>query len=366
MKNPLSHIILSFLLFLPALTVAQSALLWQGFNHKWTYNHRVNRLGDYILNQGCDDDTCRAEWVHTAASGSGADMGNFDLQAVWVEWPGAQFQTGKFRLKLEGREGKCIQLDTLMPICGMSPYSVLFLNGFDLVTSEGQSADKLVKFSLLTQGWKSAGANAAQAFLNVQLEMDCSTPECPKFNQEVGYDLDIYWIAVHPATELSTNRERVSHEFKWDKQNPRIDPQTTVTGQTYPTEQPTVWGIRGFSIGLDDEVHYQSVDLSWHFDSTGMPAPEIAFNAWHPEMREGYKTWYEGTKLPAKMVVKKSKGSGQLEIFGVACTDSTLKKFPVSENGQLHWQTKHGHQESASGPDAEFRKPLQFVPPGDF
>jgi len=48
-------------------------VLWQGFHHRWTYNHRLNRHGDWVEHLERDGDRVAARVNHSAASGSGAD-----------------------------------------------------------------------------------------------------------------------------------------------------------------------------------------------------------------------------------------------------------------------------------------------------
>src|SRR3712207_798464 len=53
------------------------AVLWQGFHHGWTYNHRLNRIGDWIVQTPSTDGELDARVKHSAASGSGED------EAAW-------------------------------------------------------------------------------------------------------------------------------------------------------------------------------------------------------------------------------------------------------------------------------------------
>ena len=37
----------------------ETALIWNGFAHQWGYNHRLNRLGNWIGPMACERDGCR-------------------------------------------------------------------------------------------------------------------------------------------------------------------------------------------------------------------------------------------------------------------------------------------------------------------
>ena len=52
--------------------VKNATTIWQGFHHVWEYNHRVNRMGDWLTDIDYDNGYS-ANSYHSAASGIGPD-----------------------------------------------------------------------------------------------------------------------------------------------------------------------------------------------------------------------------------------------------------------------------------------------------
>ena len=83
-----------------SLPAQNTAVFWQGFSQDWTYNHRLNRMADYVTEKDNAFLLC-----HAGASGTGADSGRFVQHYTMVETPEAQFYTGSVEIKFEGKEG---------------------------------------------------------------------------------------------------------------------------------------------------------------------------------------------------------------------------------------------------------------------
>src|SRR5688572_1462843 len=83
------------------------AIVWQGFNHRWTYNHRLNRLGDWVDHERREGQTVEGTASHAAASGSGEDAD----EATWrsfhaaVQAPGVWAHPTVDSFTIGGREG---------------------------------------------------------------------------------------------------------------------------------------------------------------------------------------------------------------------------------------------------------------------
>jgi hypothetical protein len=159
----------------------RSAILWQGYQHQWEYNHRVNRLGSYVAHP---DGEQAAVVGHTAASGTGGDMAHFtdfclSLRAV----EGAAFQAGAEETVVECQRGDltpfviCIDdLDLAPEMQGREVYAAV-LNGFDLCAL--QHAEKIVTFDVdVTEPTIYAGGTKARFYIVGHLRFDCGSPEC--------------------------------------------------------------------------------------------------------------------------------------------------------------------------------------------
>ncbi|HKJ69905.1 MAG TPA: hypothetical protein VKA68_18260 [bacterium] len=55
--------------------ITGAVAIWQGFEHHWTYNHRLNRFGDYVYTVSRTDNLNEAFVTHTGATGLGRDTG---------------------------------------------------------------------------------------------------------------------------------------------------------------------------------------------------------------------------------------------------------------------------------------------------
>ena len=63
------------------------AMIWRGFQHKWTYNHRINRIGSSV---SFKDD--KGYCIHYSASGLGSDSTFATTYYTYVESPKVCFK----------------------------------------------------------------------------------------------------------------------------------------------------------------------------------------------------------------------------------------------------------------------------------
>jgi|GEM_PF-7014086 len=83
-----------------------SALIWQGFTQEWSYNHRLNRLGDYIASQSIQQDTLMARIHHNASTGTGTDAGPYGSFYSYIAVNDVHFTTGDTTFLISGTEGQ--------------------------------------------------------------------------------------------------------------------------------------------------------------------------------------------------------------------------------------------------------------------
>ena len=124
---------------MPSSTNASSAaVIWQGFQHRWSYNHRINRLGSYVEHTALSGSSCQADLVHTAASGTGPDTATCTDFFAKVQADDIWFQTGSVLIRIKTQEEALGLIEELVPVdlapelAGKDNYEV-FLNGFDLI-----------------------------------------------------------------------------------------------------------------------------------------------------------------------------------------------------------------------------------------
>ena len=173
---------------------SSAAVLWQGFNHAWAYNHRLNRFGSYVR---CDaeGDGHRTVIGHTAASGTGGDVAHFSDLVTILDAPGVAFQEGTAEATVECPRAvttpfriKVDRLDLAPEMVGKERYTVL-LNGFDLFAL--RHADKLIAFELeVSEPTVTASERTIRFHVFGQLCFDCRTAECQLWPVSLEMELD--------------------------------------------------------------------------------------------------------------------------------------------------------------------------------
>jgi hypothetical protein len=195
---------------------SRPAVLWQGFSHRWQYNHRVNRVGSYVEHTLPKQDAYQIDAVHTAASGTGPDRAQFVDPYTTIQARGVGFQAGICEVKIVTTEEQLTSFRLLNRIelgpslAGKDIYTVV-LNGFDLI-AEGD-AKKLMTLVIgvsdpeLDDGRTILSFGAYGAF-----RADCSTPECDRKMKQVRALEDERW---------RTSIEALRHKILKDLQDPR-------------------------------------------------------------------------------------------------------------------------------------------------
>src|SRR5262249_49181983 len=124
------------------------AVIWNGFSHRWTYNHRCNRIGDYVkFNDG------QPETAHTSATKLGQHSTYYDSYYSLVSSPDVVFKEGEISIQLHGKERKMLEktvtvvMDADEWLKGKENYITL-VNGFDLHSEKGSDKIQLFRLSV--------------------------------------------------------------------------------------------------------------------------------------------------------------------------------------------------------------------------
>jgi hypothetical protein len=215
------HSIFIFLLVVSGSCFSQikpynSAVIWRGFKHQWTYNHRCHRIGDYVVyNQG------KPESTHTSSTGLGADSTYFSSYYTFITSPGLFFKEGSIKLKIESKEKQlnqnsvevAVKADTFL--AHKNAY-VAFLNGFDLKSEEAADKVQLLRLGLGDAKYDTAN-NEVKFMVNYSLVLNCQSIECPEFNNRVDYDLDVYYLLIGIDDSFGQVSQQVlSRGYPWD------------------------------------------------------------------------------------------------------------------------------------------------------
>ena len=157
--------------------------VWQGFHHSWTYNHRLNRIGDWTRSLERADNRVEVETGHSAASGSGPDEARFTTHTAVIRAGGVHSVEFRQKITISGTEQAEQIFDREFragPADGIPAECEIFaalLSGFDLVAED--DADKLSSFHVATTTPARDPATGDVVFNVVgALNVDCDSPEC--------------------------------------------------------------------------------------------------------------------------------------------------------------------------------------------
>ena len=276
------------------------AVLWQGFEQRWGYNHRLNSLGDYVGPLQCDGVDCGGTLVHTAASGSGADTAVYASRATVLQGPGVQFLQGSFRFAIDEEVGEGEPLTRTLamevPLDGAlldrDQYHLL-LNGFDLYATD--DADKLV-FLDLALGAPEVSEGVVVITAHLDLALDCDSLECDGFGDKldtsVRYIVEVPWLLVAAdADALRVTELDVATRYAWGDERSeeleRDDIARTIQVQGEPGWTEGVFAFTSLSIDLDDEHHMAEwatqIRNPRHDPATGMAEAtvDLMFKQWN-------------------------------------------------------------------------------------
>ena len=210
---------------------ADEFVVWQGFEHSWTHNHRWNRFGNWVEQlDDCDAARCFG-MAHSAASGTSGDTATFDSALVRVTAPGVGFaqvvgevvaddvyqpeqtwtQVGLVRVALAD-----LPTDQAAALRDRSSY-VGLLNGWDLHAEEDWSAAKPIDFALEVDLPRYVpDDDAVDVTWRAYLRMGCSTEEC-SVDEGYRYRIAARLVVLGWDDELTVAAPlRVGHSYNWD------------------------------------------------------------------------------------------------------------------------------------------------------
>ena len=240
----------------PKVQQADTVLLWGGFHHRWTYNHRINRSGDWWTVPACADGSCAAEQVHAAASGSGQDRATFQGFGSALAGPGLTARYGSVSLWLDGAEGEEIHDRGCVSLPADTPPGPVLLRGYDLDAVE--SADSLWGLSV------AVSREGQQVCAEGTVRMDCRTPECGR-ERLTTYVLDVPFV-VASGPDLKVEQQSLSQHQLWQANDLRDEPDPGTGLQhldlTVLPDHAAAMGMSAFSITLDEALHTRGMDLA--------------------------------------------------------------------------------------------------------
>lgn len=285
------------------------ALIWQGFSHAWTYNHRVNRLGNWVSGKAlnCNSGLCKGKANHAGSSGSGPDRLEWASNYTFVNTPSAEFEhvVTDPPLRIAAEEGYFDSDEHEFVVHTGTENSAVVLRGFDIVANV--SADKLRKLAInvRNEGYDPITGNYTFT-LYAGGRFDCKSPECWL---EDRYDFDVKVYATVISGEegefLATERPSdVSHSYSWED-NPqflgidlpgpsreefRSDHVVSASvqgagGGQYPV---AAMAYKSIMVDLDDDHHLLELDVNMTPDGY-----DPQDGRYHVDMGLFFKQWSE-------------------------------------------------------------------------
>ncbi len=311
------------------------AMIWRGFTHKWTYNHRCNRIGDYVVyNDG------KPQSVHVSATGLGQDSTYFKSYYTYIETPDVAFKEGKISVKIENKEKQLTEGSVLVSIPAdewmrdKGNYESL-INGFDLRSDEAADKIQLMRLSIEDPNYL-PNTKELQFTVHFNLVLDCQSVECPSSDNKVNYTLDVYYLLMG-LEEYNTNSTEkfFTRSYSWDKKadvNERPE-EKMIDGIAMPIFNYATVGIKAFSVVLN-KAHWLL-----QFNNSFTP---IKYDPQTGDMKLSvdllFKEWQEGMKGNLVMP-KQSKFAEKRKGWVVMDSDALLLQMKEAE---INYMKRHG------------------------
>ena len=251
--------------------VTDRAVIWNGFDQTWGYNHRVNRLGDYAGAPNCDmGGLCMAQVVHAAATGTGTDVADFRSHVTTVESTGVGFLQGAtvFHVEQARGEGRALHYTATEHVraagllAGRENLAAM-LGGFDLRSK--RDPDKLSRFAIAVGDVRYEDGGQSIVFsVDLTLQMDCDTAECDVGDRAVDYDVSVMWTLMGADDQLHVTPVSVNDDYAWLRARPSYELDAAAHQSTQRvTGLPGRYAVaftafQSLSVELDHDHHMQA------------------------------------------------------------------------------------------------------------
>src|ERR1043165_1115708 len=271
-----------------------TTIVWRGFEHEWTYNHRCNRLGDFVT---CNDGKPQAG--HISATGLGADSTYFNSYYTLVSSPDLSFKEGVSNIRIKTMEKQLAEgtYDVFVPcddrLKNRDHYST-FLNGFTVRSERAPDKIQLLRLHVEDPVYVPAD-NQLKFTINYSFVFNCQSVECPQVTDKVDYELTVYYlIAAYDEANATVSQYFFSNSYIWTRKED-LGPgpeQKMACGVADPKFKKAFTGIKAMSLVLN-EAHwlggFNSSVLQTAYDTvTGCAQLEVdlLFKEWHEGMKK--------------------------------------------------------------------------------
>jgi len=388
-----------------------TGVVWRGFRHAWSYNHRFNRFGSWVDMGVCEGDLCRYEVGHAGASGSGEDRAAVRDAYTELSASDVGFHAGTVNFSLEGHEkrpngsgriirNRTVELDVGGTVPDAEEYAVV-LNGFDAMRASGESS-KLIDFDLSVDQPTRDG-ETVRFTVRTEVLLDCDSFECKgakfpeidiggKVVQQVDYDMEVQYLLVGgpSAAFAATEGSSVRNSYAWGScyHNTVENPLTAKeedddwAGNTFPgnhmncerseeyeldyrnhTQSTTIGGASGeystgvvgitsLSVELEHEAHFTQYD-------TVVGGRYAANGAYSMHALPFFKEWSSRPgQYPDARFSYGFKGGGRVGVTPLLLEFRNACKRSYVNAGGIHWE---GDGADPTGPNATVTESYRFA-----
>jgi hypothetical protein len=236
-----------------------------GFEHQWSYNHRLNRLGDYISQPEFEGYDFPVKHYHTGATGLGKDDAYFTSYYTVLKTKNVGIQTGQVEMELSNKEGdrSYIKQKITIPLqANLQSRDQItgILNGFDLVAAEG--ADKLKMLQMdLSDPVYDYKKSTVEMTVEVGFIADCGSFECNRFIQQYNYSIKIFYVLLAgDRKDFNATEKSFIKSYEWDKHSDFEDGMMDETVNGFPGFPYATIGFKSLMINMDQD-HWL---VDWH------------------------------------------------------------------------------------------------------
>ncbi len=244
---------------------ASSAAIWQGFHHEWRYNHRVNRMGDWLDDVSYKDGYF-ANAYHSAASGIGPDRNFYKTYLTSFKCSSKiSFADATKEIILTGEEetidSQSFTITVDLPKTNDAK-AIVLLNGFDIyarapgsenLLGDGAS-DKLFNLSIVPSNVQiTSGDKSTQVTFDVDVSLGgaCASPECSAGPNNDFFDYFMtckFQVILGEASVLSNTSKSLNSNYSWER--PMNGNSNEIRPEDFIFYDAAITGVPGYNIGF--------------------------------------------------------------------------------------------------------------------
>jgi len=276
------------------------ALIWRGFNHLWSYNHRINRLGCNVKINDIKNATCN----YYSATGLGSDSTYYTIFYSIVTSRHLRFYEGEISLNLSGKEtqllseSKEISIDMPSWLKKQKKFKSI-INGFDLKSED--KSDLPILLDIQIEDPYLIDSNHLRMKINSNWVSNCRSAECSIMKNATNYELKISYLIIGFDDEEAIAFDffnKKSYAWTTDIAPPYEPIQKKIYGQPMKYEN-SLLGIKSLGFVLNEEQWVQ--ELRYEIELTDYDSMSGIANS---KTGMQFLGWKEGMKTKA---VSKSK-----------------------------------------------------------